>query len=131
MPLAVEDVVAIGQLVARYNHAIDSGDADGFADTFLADGVLEVPGLMEVSGRAGLGDFVAGLAGLRSPRHVATNLLIEGEGDEATLRAYVQLNVLVDEPPHQVVSWSGVYEDQVVRHGGAWRFRRRVCIADT
>lgn len=130
MPLPVEDVVAIQQLVARYNHAIDSCDKTAFADTFAPDGVLEVPGLMEVSGREGLEQFAAGLTNLRAPRHVATNLLIEGDGDTARLRAYVQLNVLADEPPRQVVSWSGVYEDQLVRLGGGWRFLRRVCIAD-
>ncbi len=129
MPLPTEDVVAIQQLAARYNHAIDSRDGTGFADTFVDDGVLEIPGLMEVAGRAELEKFAAGFD-LPAPRHVATNLVVDGDGDEASLRAYVQLHALAGDPPRQEVTWSGVYQDQLVRQGGQWRFRRRVCLAD-
>ena len=40
MALSVEDQLAIQQLYAKYNHAIDSGNGAGWAATFAADGVF-------------------------------------------------------------------------------------------
>ena len=44
MPLSVEDRLAIQELIARYNHAIDGGDPDGWAATFAPDGTFESRG---------------------------------------------------------------------------------------
>ena len=40
MGLSVEDQLAIQQLYARYNHAIDFGRADEWAACFTSDGVF-------------------------------------------------------------------------------------------
>ena len=38
MPLSLEDKAAIQELAARYNQAIDRGDADTWLATWTADG---------------------------------------------------------------------------------------------
>src|SRR5947209_12844717 len=38
--LSADDYVEIQQLYAKYNTAIDSGDAEGYAGTFIKDGVF-------------------------------------------------------------------------------------------
>ncbi len=38
--LSAQDYFEIQQLYARYNNAIDSGDAEGWAATFTSDGVF-------------------------------------------------------------------------------------------
>ena len=131
MGLSVEDHMAIQDLAARYNHAIDSGDADAFTKAFVESGVLDA-GALQLEGRAALGQFAAAFpSSVRSPRHVATNLVIDGDGTEATLQAYVQMYVLSGEPPQQVVAASGKYSDLLTKADGTWRFIRRTFTADS
>ncbi len=130
MALSAEDQLAIRDLAARYNHAIDSGDGGAYADTFVDDGVLDA-GAFVLEGRSALEAFPPQFAGsVRAPRHVATNLVIDGDGDRAELRAYVQLYAMVGDPPRQEVAASGTYADTLVRAGGTWRFVRRTYTAD-
>jgi uncharacterized protein (TIGR02246 family) len=131
MGLTVEDQLAIQQLAARYNHAIDSGDAVAYANTFVDDGVLDA-GELVLEGRSALEQFASTFpTSVRSPRHVATSLIIEGNGSEAAVRAYVQMYALVGDPPRHEVTASGTYADALVKDEGAWRFVRRTFIKDT
>lgn len=130
MPLSVEDELAIRQLIARYNHAIDSGDGPAYAAAFTDDGVLDV-GDFVVTGRDALYAFAESFAvTVRAPRHIASNLVIEGDGDRAELRAYVQLYSLDGTPPRQEVRASGIYTDTLVKEDGGWRFVRRTFAND-
>jgi len=130
MPLSAEDQLAIRDLAARYNHAIDRGDGAAYADTFVDDGVLDAGALL-LEGRRALEEFPPQFAlSVRAPRHIATNLVIDGDGDRAELRAYVQLYALMGDPPRQEVAASGLYADTLVRADGAWRFVRRTYTAD-
>src|SRR5258708_3939550 len=38
--MTADDYIEIQQLYAQYNNSIDSGDAEGYAGTFLPDGVF-------------------------------------------------------------------------------------------
>jgi uncharacterized protein (TIGR02246 family) len=128
--LSTEDILAIQQLVASYNHAVDAGQGAKFAATFTSDGVLEVGG-SEIKGHDALAEFATGVpAGLPGPRHVASNLLIEGSGDEASLSAYLHLYITAGDPPAPSLATSGKYDDQLRRIDGKWRFARRVFTAD-
>jgi uncharacterized protein (TIGR02246 family) len=130
MGLTVEDQLAIQQLAARYSHAIDSGDGPGYADTFLPDGVLDA-GALQVEGSRALEQFANEFSkSVRSPRHVATNLVIDGDGDQATLKAYVQMFAMIGEPPRHQVTASGTYVDTLTKADGSWRFIRRTFDAD-
>ena len=133
MPLTVEDRLEITDLVARYNHAVDRGDGEAFADTFTDDGALDAAGRL-IEGRAALAAFAKGLPGsVRVPRHIASNLVMEGDGEagQATLAAYVQMYALAGDPPRQEVVASGLYDDQLAKVDGRWRFVRRVFVPDS
>jgi uncharacterized protein (TIGR02246 family) len=115
MTATLEDRDEILQLLYRYNHAIDGGDASGWADLFTKDGVFDVGGEPMV-GRDALVEFAANVHGLR---HVVVNPLIELEGDSATVRAY--LFVLHG----SAIAVTGSYLDEVVRTADGWRFAKR------
>jgi hypothetical protein len=130
MALTTEDQLEIQGLVARYNHAVDSGEGPDYAATFTPDGVLDA-GALVVEGRDALAAFAKGLpSSQRSPRHIASNLVIDGDGNRATVRAYVQMYVLAGEPAQPVLAVSGKYNDELVRTGGRWLFARRVFTRD-
>jgi ketosteroid isomerase-like protein len=130
MGLTVEDQLAIQQLAARYSHAIDSGDGPAYADTFVAAGILDA-GALQVEGSRALEQFADQFSNsVRAPRHVATNLVIDGTGDQATMKAYVQLFAMIGEPPRHQVTASGTYVDTLTKADGSWRFIRRTFNAD-
>lgn len=124
MSLSAEDRVAIVELVATYNHAIDGHDGEAWAATFTADGVFEVTGRDAVEGRAALVAMVEDQDAGSEVRHWTTNFVIDAEGEGASLRCDLALlrgsSVLL----------TGRYEDQLVRGDGGWRFTRRRCLPD-
>jgi uncharacterized protein (TIGR02246 family) len=131
MGLSTDDIVRIQGLAARYNHAVDSGDSEGFTAVFTEDGVLSA-GELQVKGHDALGDFAKRFAGsVREPRHIAHNIVIEGDGDKATLKAYIQMFILSGEPGQQVVATSGKYNDTLIKENGSWKFTERVFTADS
>jgi uncharacterized protein (TIGR02246 family) len=123
MGLSTEDVVAIQQLVARYNFAVDEGDADAFAGTFTPDGEFGAGGQV-MRGHDELRAFVTGRAGVAPRRHVVSSMLVDGDGDRASLRAYLQVFALGDDGSFQVAV-QGTYDDELVRVPDGWRFARR------
>lgn len=133
MPLSTEDRIEIAELVARYNHAVDRGDGAAFAATFTDDGALDAAGRL-IEGRQALAAFAEGVpATFRVPRHVASNLVIDGDGSsgQATLAAYVQMYALTGDPPRQEILASGTYDDRLTKVAGRWRFARRVFTPDS
>src|SRR5688572_822624 len=79
------DYTAIQQLYARYNATLDQGDADGWADTFTADGVFA----SNFKGREALKGFVNNWR--TSPqmngaarRHFSADLVISPSAEGAT-----------------------------------------------
>lgn len=130
MGLTTEDRLEIQELVARYNHAIDSGEGSAFAATFTASGSLDI-GHQIIGGRDDLESFAKALpVRFHAPRHITSNLVLEGDGSQATMRAYVQMYVLSGEPPQPGLSASGKYEDELSKEGGRWLFVRRVFVRD-
>lgn len=123
MPLSSADRLAILELVARYNHAVDSGDVDTRADTFTEDGVWDSETGGVIRGREAIREH----ARTRAPhahtwKHWTNSPVIEGDGDDATIRQYMLL-VGVDEPlrPRML----GTYEDTLRREANGWRFAYR------
>jgi hypothetical protein len=129
MALSTGDRLEILELIARYNHALDAGDREGYAATWAEDGVFELGGQETVRGRGAIRDrFVkAPPEGVRI-RHWTTNPIIEGEGDRATLRLYV-MSIRIDAQGRQI-GFSGVYDDRLERVGGAWKFAQRRLVPD-
>ncbi len=129
MPLSLADRLDIQELLARYNHAIDSGDAAAWAATFTADGTFTSGGRTHAGSEA-LRAFATDFAGrLPGSRHWNDNLIIEGAGDEATARCYLQLLKTGGGEPATLVT-TARYEDTLRRVAGAWRFASRTVVRD-
>ena len=129
MGLSSDDVVAIQQLVARYNFAVDGGDPDAFAGTFTPDGEFGAGGQV-MRGHDELRAFVVGRAGIAPRRHLVSSILVDGDGDRASLRAYLQVVAMGDDGSLQVAV-QGTYDDELVRTADGWRFTRRSFAPDT
>lgn len=122
MSLSSEDRLAILDLVGRYNFAIDSGDGPGWAATFTPDGVFD-SGRGPVAGSAALREFAETFSQGRmaGTEHWNTNHVIEGDGERATHRCY--LNLIRGENGESLAR--AKYSDELVKLDGAWKFARR------
>jgi uncharacterized protein (TIGR02246 family) len=121
--LRTDDIIEITQLYARYAHAVDDGDGKAFAHCFVADGALNVGHGEPITGRETLEGFASALPSqLPGIRHVVTNILLDGDGDEATGAAYLTVYVGGAQPK---LVMTGRYRDQLRRDGGSWAFVRR------
>lgn len=119
--LTADDYVEIQQLYARYNNAIDSGDAEGYAATFVRDGVFN-----NFTGHDALVQFIHDWqdkmkGGTR--RHWNTNLAINGTPEGASGSVYLMLIDVGVRPP--VIASAAKYDDQLVRTPQGWRFKKR------
>ena len=124
MPLTTEDRLAIQDLAARYNTAIDSGNSEAWAATFTSNGTFESGGRVH-GGTEALTTFAKGFAErMAGARHWNNNLVIDGDGDSATLGCYLILM-----KTGQVVT-TAKYEDTLRRENGAWRFASRKVVPD-
>ena len=128
MSLTWADRLEIQELVARYDRAIDGGDAEAWIECFTEDGVWD--GGIRVEGRAALLAFARGLptdlgfAAFRGARHFVTNFLIDGDGDgQARLRCD---NLMLQPRAGGVAALVGAdYDDRLRRVDGRWLFVSR------
>jgi uncharacterized protein (TIGR02246 family) len=124
-----DDIVAIQQLLARYNTAADLGDGEAFAATFTDDGV-SVAGTTVTTGREALAERGGGVP-QRVPgiHHWVNNHVVTVNGDDATATVYV-LVVVTGKAGGPTIVASGRYSDQLRRTADGWRFARREFFAD-
>ena len=119
--LTSQDHDEIRQLYARYAHTIDTGDAEGWANTFTDDGIFG-----NARGRAALVEFVHTVYKQnqelgRQSRHWNNQILIEPTAEGARGSCYLVLYNTGVSPP--VVRLTGVYRDTLVRTPQGWRFQ--------
>ncbi len=127
MTILIEDKLAIMELLAVYNHAIDYGDADAWLNTFTEDGVLEGVG-KPIEGIKGLTAFVEDYVQNASPMHHWTNNhIIDIDGDTAEHRSYFIIMKL--ENPAAILA-TGRYKDKLKKIDGKWKFSLRDAIFD-
>jgi hypothetical protein len=127
--ISFEDKIAIQELSARYVLAVDNGDGDGRAETFLPDGVFEGGG-GRFEGRAAIAEQTN--AGRRNPQpnrwgalpgetqHWVQNYVIDGGADQATATAYVALVHVAGR-----ILLVGRYYDTLRKVDGRWFFAVR------
>jgi ketosteroid isomerase-like protein len=145
---AVEDRMAIEQLLMRYAAAFNTGDADGYVATFTPDGSLELrrhmsepPFLGPFKGREALrkqwfpDNGKPRAPGFGPMRHVTTNYEINVKGDTATARAFFMEVVSngANIPPGSkppTIHAMGRYEDELVKRDGKWLFSKRIVVTD-
>jgi hypothetical protein len=121
MALTTEDTMAIHQLYAAACHAIDDGDGASFRSCFTPDGSLGGVGAT-LSGEK----LAAFADSFRDPkrqiRHLVSGVLVEGDADAATGRAYL---VAFRAGADAKFLSSGRYRDRLERIGGRWLFAER------
>ena len=133
------DQLAIQDLMARYEWALDAGDAKGYAANFAVDGKMVFGGTNERVGRATIekeietlnrsfsGAFPAGV----KPRiqHILSNLVIVQHGDTAEAKSF-WTEIWNPTGKAMGVRAAGHYEDKLVKAGGKWLFARREIFDD-
>jgi hypothetical protein len=124
--LSAQDNVEIQQLYARYNIAIDTGDAEGWAATFIQEGVFNT-----FTGHDALVGFVKmwreKLNGA-ARKHWNTNLQLSGDAKQASGTVYLML-IDTSTKPASIV-FTGIYKDSLVKTKDGWRFAKRSTTAD-
>jgi hypothetical protein len=123
----------IRDTLARYNWSGDAGRLDGLADTFCADGVLEIRGFEPLNGRAEIIAFLGGITESVAVsadvkplvRHNVANLLF----DELT-RDHAQVSSYFTVITHIGLDHLGRYRDTVVPDGDTWRIKHRKVSTD-
>ena len=124
----VADQLAIRDLTARYNFAIDEGRVEDWVATFVPDGTFASALLGAHTGPEGLTAFAQGYTAAFTGRHCTTDHIIEVDGDRATQRCYL---VLINNDGGTRVSTTAIYEDELQRTPDGWRFVVRRIAPDT
>jgi hypothetical protein len=123
--LTADDLVEIQQLYARYNWTLDAGDAEGYASTFIPDGVFNNnvghDAIVKFANtfHAGLGAHV---------HHWNTNLMILPTPDGASGQVYLVLVDFANKPA--TIATSASYTDELVKTPQGWRFKKRATKGD-
>lgn len=123
----------IRDTLARYNWSGDAGRLDGLAETFCADGVLEIRGFEPLRGRSQIVSFLSGVTGTVARkvdvrpvvRHNVANVMFTAlTRDAAHVSSYftVVTNVGVDHV--------GRYRDTLVPDGDSWLIKHRKVSTD-
>ena len=117
---------AVRELVDRYCDAINRGDWDRYQETFAPDAVWEAPALdMRLEGAAAIRETVSSLTAsadvyLQTPAAVVVTLV---GTDRATVSSTVREQIRTSADAGMLML--GVYDDEVARIDGAWKFARR------
>lgn len=123
MALALEDRLAVTELIALHGHLVDAGELDRTHEVFTADVVHDLSdfGRGEVVGLAALTEAALALGAGNPVAHHVTNVVVE-EVSEGRVRARSKgLAVMANGSCGSVT-----YEDTVIRVGSAgWRISHR------
>ncbi|BBZ69471.1 nuclear transport factor 2 family protein [Mycobacterium paraseoulense] len=121
----------IRDTLARYNWSGDAGDVNGLAETFCADGVLEIRGMEPLRGRSAIATFLRGVDVAREAgakpivRHLLTNVLFTAmTRDAAHVSSYFTVVT------HVGLDHCGRYRDTLVPDGDAWLIKHRKVSTD-
>jgi SnoaL-like domain len=123
----------IRDTLARYNWSGDAGRLDELAETFCADGVLEIRGFEPLRGRAEIMAFLGGVTRNIAPRadvqpvvrHSVANVLFTGlSRNQAQVSSYFAVVT------HTGLDHVGRYRDIVVPDGETWLIKHRKVTTD-
>jgi SnoaL-like domain len=123
----------IRDTLARYNWSGDAGRVDDLAETFCADGVLEIRALQPLRGRSEIASFLRGVTGNVAAnadvkpvvRHNIANVLFTGmTAHEAHVSSYFTVVT------HIGLDHCGRYRDTLVPDGDTWLIKHRKVSTD-
>ncbi len=123
----------IRNTLARYNWAGDAGRLDELAETFCADGVLEIRGLQPLRGRSEIVAFLGDVTGNITVsadvkpivRHNVANVLFTNvTRDQAQVSCYFTVVT------HIGLDHLGRYRDTFVPDGDTWLIKQRKVSTD-
>jgi 3-phenylpropionate/cinnamic acid dioxygenase small subunit len=129
--IAIEDRIAIEELVTEYAWLLDHRRFDEVLDLCTDDAELRIRGV-RIHGADGLRDWLdqrATSQSRRASQHQMSLLRLEPQADgviEGT--AALVLHVAKSGSSSSYVDLVGEYQDEYVRTGDGWRFRRRVLV---
>ncbi len=126
----VEDELAIKRLIMQYAVLLDARDFDGYVNLFAENGVWQ-NGPVVKHGRGEIRAMLVDIYGEPEPGYANTqsyrivhNIEVRLDGDRATARSR-QLTIMRGEDGAPVPRLSGIYEDELIRENGEWKFLRR------
>lgn len=129
MSLTTRDYLDLQQLYARYCHAVDAMDGDGWAKCWVEDGEFR-PSVGPTQGQLYKGRAqLAAFAGTRPDKYPDariwnTNLMFTDGGDHVKGTCYgMTVDVSGDAPR---VTAHYVYHDEIVQTAQGWLFRKRL-----
>ncbi|WP_262060420.1 nuclear transport factor 2 family protein [Streptomyces sp. STR69] len=122
MALALEDRLAITELIALHGHLVDEGELDRLAEVFTPDIEYDLAdfGQDTVIGLARLVDASLASGPANPVAHLVTNVVIEDSTEERVRVRSKGLGIRTDGSCGSVT-----YEDTVVRTGAGWRISHR------
>jgi hypothetical protein len=144
----IQDRVMIEDLMARYEWALDTGDADAYGALFTEDAVLQ-SGDRETRGRAAITQEVRDLVArfraaastasatgeesaeakpARKVIHAYANAVIDISGDTATAQSN-WIEVWNIRSGAAEVGAAGEYHDRLVKQDGRWYFQHRTLLS--
>jgi len=116
------DKESIRDLARRYAHCVWQRDADGAADLFAEDGVMDTGESDPLEGREAILTTYRATFAAAEFRPFVHNHVVELDGDRASGTCYLDLRAMAGETP---MTGYGYYDDEYVRVGGEWKFKRR------
>jgi hypothetical protein len=126
MALALEDRLAVTELIALHGHLMDAGELDRADEVFTPDVVYDLSdfGQGEVTGLAALKKAALALGAGNPVAHHVTNVVVEEVSDGRVRARSKGLGVMADGSCGSVT-----YEDVVVRVDAGWRISHRRVLA--
>jgi ketosteroid isomerase-like protein len=119
--LTPEDDVAIRQVIARLNHALDAADYALYGSFFAEEGVF-VSGFGDAVGPKQVEQALGNVAAfITNKRHVAANLVMSGEGNDAVVTSYL---IVFERQSSMTYVGSAVNVDTLQRRDGKWQVVR-------
>jgi len=125
MPVSAEDYVAVADHYARYNWAVDEGDADGWADCFTEDGEFNGALPNNPKGRAQLREVPLASGKENGPmRHMIQNLYCDYDGNDR--------DTIIAKFYNAVSYWEGegkwfvcaLVTARLIRSGNGWKIKQ-------
>jgi hypothetical protein len=130
MPLSIQDIsdrLEIQDILTRYCYAVDDRNWDAYRQLFTSDAVIDdtVTGGVKSGVEEHIAYMKKALSKVLMSQHAISTILIEVNGDEASVRAHCSCPMVLDAGENKKhVMFQGLwYRNSLVRSGGGWKIR--------